>query len=193
MLSKNNNFGSLCRDYVYDSRICLYLDKDKLCKRNDGIKQRDTHLNNRHRVKVLPDYHIPQNAQRFCFIFILLRLCSQFLLICVSHSDIFFRVTSLALGQSYDCPSASEVTLKNTGKNNKYQATTNQQLIHNSWNVLLIPDNVLFGDVMNIFFKTCLCVNILKLGTIPTSVLFNPYQGLSSNNHVLIINTEDIK
>ena len=29
---------------------------------------------------------------------------------------IFFRVTSLALGQSYDCPSASEVTLKDMGK-----------------------------------------------------------------------------
>ena len=30
--------------------------------------------------------------------------------------SIFFRVTSLALGQSYDCPSASEVILKNMGK-----------------------------------------------------------------------------
>ena len=27
-----------------------------------------------------------------------------------------FRVTSLVLGQSYDCPSASEATLKNVGK-----------------------------------------------------------------------------
>ena len=33
----------------------------------------------------------------------------------VSFSNIF-RVTSLALGQSYDCPSASEATLKNNGK-----------------------------------------------------------------------------
>ena len=29
---------------------------------------------------------------------------------------ISFRVASLALGQSYDCPSASEATLKNMGK-----------------------------------------------------------------------------
>ena len=29
---------------------------------------------------------------------------------------IFFRVASLALGQSYDCPSASEATLKSIGK-----------------------------------------------------------------------------
>ena len=28
----------------------------------------------------------------------------------------FFRVASLALGQSYDCPSAREATLKNMGK-----------------------------------------------------------------------------
>ena len=32
------------------------------------------------------------------------------------HLPIFFRVTSLALGQSYDCPSASEGTLRNRGK-----------------------------------------------------------------------------
>ena len=30
--------------------------------------------------------------------------------------SISFRLTSLALGQSYDCPSVSEVTLKNMGK-----------------------------------------------------------------------------
>ena len=29
---------------------------------------------------------------------------------------IFFKVTSLALGQSWDCPSASETTLKDMGK-----------------------------------------------------------------------------
>ena len=31
--------------------------------------------------------------------------------------SIFFRVTSLALGQSYDCPSANEAILKNMDKN----------------------------------------------------------------------------
>ena len=35
---------------------------------------------------------------------------------------IFFRVASLALGQSQDCPSASEVTLNNFGKINQTQA-----------------------------------------------------------------------
>ena len=34
----------------------------------------------------------------------------------ITYLPISFRVTSLALGQSYDCPSASEVTLKNMDK-----------------------------------------------------------------------------
>ena len=41
-------------------------------------------------------------------------LCSQ--LIHVTHLPMAFRVASLALGQSYDCPSASDVTLKDKGK-----------------------------------------------------------------------------
>ena len=32
-----------------------------------------------------------------------------------AYLSIFFRVSSLALGQSYDCPSASEATLKDMG------------------------------------------------------------------------------
>ena len=40
---------------------------------------------------------------------------------------ISFRVAALALGQSYDCPSASEVTLKNIDKINHNQTTTNQE------------------------------------------------------------------
>ena len=38
----------------------------------------------------------------------------------VIHSPIFFRVTSLALGQSYDCLSASEEIMKNMGKIDSY-------------------------------------------------------------------------
>ena len=37
---------------------------------------------------------------------------------------ISFSVTSLALGQSYDCPSASEVTLKDMGQASQYLSTT---------------------------------------------------------------------
>ena len=41
------------------------------------------------------------------------------------YLPILFRVDSLALGQSYDCPSAGESTLNNTGKHNWYTLTTN--------------------------------------------------------------------
>ena len=51
------------------------------------------------------------------------------------YLPISFRVTSLALGQSYDCPSASEVTLKDMGKIYQYQPTTK----HNkTWTVCMI-------------------------------------------------------
>ena len=48
-------------------------------------------------------------------VFCLLWLYHPFLLMHVIHLPIFFRVTSLALGQFY-CPSASEVALKDMGK-----------------------------------------------------------------------------
>ena len=38
----------------------------------------------------------------------------------VFYQAIPSRVTSLALGQSYDCPCASEVTLKDMGKVDQY-------------------------------------------------------------------------
>ena len=57
---------------------------------------------------------------------------------------IYFRVTSLALGQEYDCPSSSDITLKGMGKvewlsmlsdYNKTQQHTNR--MHISWDVFL--------------------------------------------------------
>ena len=43
------------------------------------------------------------------------------------YLPIFFSVTSLALGQSYDCPSASEVTLKDMGKINLYHIANHKR------------------------------------------------------------------
>ena len=45
---------------------------------------------------------------------------------------------SLELVQSYDCPSASEVILKNMGNTDQYQTVTKQSIIHvhTSWKVL---------------------------------------------------------
>ena len=42
--------------------------------------------------------------------------CAFFVVWCQPISTILFRVVSLTLGQSYDCPSASETTLKDMGK-----------------------------------------------------------------------------
>ena len=56
------------------------------------------------------------------------------------HVPIFFKVASLALGQSYDCPSASEATLKDMGKINWYQTHNKTQQnghnVHIPWDVL---------------------------------------------------------
>ena len=41
----------------------------------------------------------------------------------VVYLPISFRVTPLALGQSHDCPSANESTLKDIGENHYYQTT----------------------------------------------------------------------
>ena len=66
--------------------------------------------------------YIPRNMQMVLLCTALWSFCYQFF---VDSCDQFisFRVTSLALGQSYDCPSASEVTLKDMGKN-LYQTKT---------------------------------------------------------------------
>ena len=56
--------------------------------------------------------YIPWNIHSFLCVII----CNVVYICCrynVIQSPISFRVTSLAQGQSYDCPSASEVTLKN--------------------------------------------------------------------------------
>ena len=45
-----------------------------------------------------------------------------------SNLPISFRFTSLALGQSYDCPSAHEVTLKDMGKT-KWYITSSQHKV----------------------------------------------------------------
>ena len=55
--------------------------------------------------------HPIKNWHMFCYGHMTMR----YLLIHLAHLPIFFRVASLALGQSYDCPSAGEVILKNMG------------------------------------------------------------------------------
>ena len=68
--------------------------------------------------------YIPRNMNMICCV-----LCSSSLSNHVIHVPISFRVTSLALGQ-YNCPSASEITLKDMGRTNKYQNKTQQRMNH---------------------------------------------------------------
>ena len=76
-------------------------------------------------------------------IFICACVCSQW--ICVIHVSISIRVASLALGPLYDCPVASETTLKDMGKNKLNQNTVKhdrhakfQRVPVNSSNIWLI-------------------------------------------------------
>ena len=59
-----------------------------------------------------------------------------------------FRITSLALGQSYDCPSASEVILKDMGKNHplpNYNKThKNMSCVYTFQNVLHVKEQLLY-------------------------------------------------
>ena len=68
-----------------------------------------------------------------CFWHILIWYCSIL--------PIFIRVTSQALGQSYDCPNAGEVTLKDMGQICLHQTTTKcnkakQNHLYIPWNIL---------------------------------------------------------
>ena len=59
-----------------------------------------------------------------CMMFHFVLLMSNYK-IHVTYLPTSFRFALLALGQSYDCPSASEVNLENMGKTNQYQTTAN--------------------------------------------------------------------
>ena len=54
---------------------------------------------------------------------------------------IFFRVLSLALGQSYDCPSACEVTLKYLSEIRLYYTSHQVQSMHISWDELCMQNS----------------------------------------------------
>ena len=55
----------------------------------------------------------------------------------VMHLPISFRVASLALGQSCDCPSANEATLKHMGKADWHQTTTENNKTGIMWYICL--------------------------------------------------------
>ena len=60
-------------------------------------------------------------------IFFFVLLYSHFLWIHLMHLPMWFRVASVALKQSYDCPSASEVTLKHMGNIDRQQTVVRER------------------------------------------------------------------
>ena len=70
-----------------------------------------------------PSNGIYSTSHEICIQFVPCHICcgKYWLIITIS-----LRVTSLALGQSYDCPSASEVTLKDMDKKTNQITTTKQ-------------------------------------------------------------------
>ena len=60
--------------------------------------------------------YIPRNMHTVLLCFALLWLCNRSLWIHMKYLSIFIRVALLALGQSLDCHSASEVSLMDVGK-----------------------------------------------------------------------------
>ena len=72
---------------------------------------------------------------------------------------ISFMVASLALGQSYDCPSASEETMKDMGKIDQNQATTK----HNRAQImcLILWMHYICCDATLQYFKFSIWINVI--------------------------------
>ena len=91
-------------------------------------------------------WHIPWNMYMvlWCFVLFWTYIPWQ---IQQLHLSTTFRVASLALGQSCDCPSASVATLKNTGKIWVPNHNKTQQSL--PWYALYIPDGRLISPEFN--------------------------------------------
>ena len=68
------------------------------------------------RMKSVDVQYIPRNLHTVLLCFALLWLCNHSKWIYMTHLPIFTRVALLALGQSLDCHSVSEVSLMDMGK-----------------------------------------------------------------------------
>ena len=82
--------------------------------------------------------YILRNMHTVSLCFALLWLCNPSEWIHMKYLSIFIRVAFLALGQSLDCHSASEVSLMDMGKSmyNHNKAQQNKNRVHISWGIL---------------------------------------------------------
>ena len=78
---------------------------------NNIFKYKSTHANGRYIYSISQEIYT-----RFSLCFALLWLCNHSYWIHMKYLSIFIRVALLALGQSLDCHSASEVSLMDMGK-----------------------------------------------------------------------------
>ena len=69
------------------------------------------------------------------------------------HLPIFFRVASLALGQSHDCPNASEVTLKNISKSDSFQNYKTQQNVNHMHDPQEVQYLTLRGELWDVYYE----------------------------------------
>ena len=73
------------------------------------------------KYSIMLQYYV---SHRLCTVFCFAVFCLGYMNSLMLYWSIFFRVTSRPLGQSYDCPSASETTLKDMGCIDGYQTVT---------------------------------------------------------------------
>ena len=93
-------------------------------------KQRHLSLAGR-KPRISPNNIHPMNYAHglmFCFVLFWSYQFHKFL-IDVIVLPISFRIASLALGQWYDCPNASEVTLKDRGKTIRYEINLTRSVL----------------------------------------------------------------
>ena len=100
---------------------------------------------------------IPRNMHTVLLCFALLRLCNRSQWIHMKYLSIFIRVALLALGQSLDCHSASEVSLMDMGNQSMYNHNKAQQSknrVYISWDILYYGFSLWQQNIIR-FFPKC--------------------------------------
>ena len=93
---------------------------------------------------------------------------------------IFFRVASLALGQSYDCPNASESALKLRSKIGQFQATTKHNIL---WTMHIFLG--MYYKSLIEYLRRCDCISSTLHRTHWSDVLCAPRAHYNNNLFVI--------